>query len=101
MRTLGLGASVALVVAGLVPAVAAAQDVPEGALTELGAGEGEVNVVAWPGYVEDGSTEPGRRLGERLRGGDRLPGQRHARRHVRRDVHADADRQLRRGLGVR
>ncbi len=58
MRTLGLGASVALVVAGLVPAVAAAQDVPEGALTELGAGEGEVNVVAWPGYVEDGSTSP-------------------------------------------
>jgi len=58
MRTLGVGASVALVVAGLVPAVTAAQDVPEGALTELGAGEGEVNVIAWPGYVEDGSTSP-------------------------------------------
>jgi len=58
MRTLGLGAGVALVVAGLVPGVAAAQDAPEGALTELGAGEGEVNVVAWPGYVEDGSTSP-------------------------------------------
>jgi putative spermidine/putrescine transport system substrate-binding protein len=25
----------------------------------LGAGEGRVNVLAWPGYVEDGSTDPG------------------------------------------
>ena len=24
----------------------------------VGAGEGEVNVLAWPGYVEDGSTDP-------------------------------------------
>jgi putative spermidine/putrescine transport system substrate-binding protein len=27
-------------------------------LTELGDGEGEVNLVAWAGYVEDGSTDP-------------------------------------------
>jgi putative spermidine/putrescine transport system substrate-binding protein len=26
--------------------------------TELGAGEGEVNLIAWAGYVEDGSTDP-------------------------------------------
>jgi putative spermidine/putrescine transport system substrate-binding protein len=26
--------------------------------TELGEGEGEVNIVAWAGYVEDGSTDP-------------------------------------------
>ena len=32
--------------------------VPEGAPTELGEGEGEVNVVAWAGYVEDGSNDP-------------------------------------------
>ncbi len=31
---------------------------PEGALTELGEGEGEVNLIAWAGYVEDGSTDP-------------------------------------------
>ncbi len=74
---------------------------PEGALTELGEGEGEVEVVAWAGYVEDGVNDPGRRLGDALRGGDRLPGQRHPGQHVRRDVHAHADRQLRRGLGVR
>ncbi len=30
--------------------------VPDGAMTELGAGEGEVNVVAWAGYVEKGTT---------------------------------------------
>ncbi len=30
----------------------------EGMLTELGAGEGQVNLVAWAGYVEDGSTDP-------------------------------------------
>ena len=29
-------------------------DVP----TELGEGEGEVNLIAWAGYVEDGSTDP-------------------------------------------
>ncbi len=26
--------------------------------TELGEGEGEVNLIAWAGYVEDGSTDP-------------------------------------------
>ncbi len=26
--------------------------------TEVGEGEGEVNLVAWAGYVEDGSTDP-------------------------------------------
>lgn len=35
-----------------------ASGVPEGALTELGAGEGAVNLIAWAGYVEDGSTDP-------------------------------------------
>src|SRR5687767_10571400 len=28
------------------------------ALTEIGEGEGEVNLIAWAGYVEDGSTDP-------------------------------------------
>jgi putative spermidine/putrescine transport system substrate-binding protein len=33
---------------------------PEGpkALTKLGEGEGQVNLIAWAGYVEDGSTDP-------------------------------------------
>ena len=37
---------------------AGAGDVPEGAMTELGEGEGAVNLIAWAGYVEDGSTDP-------------------------------------------
>jgi len=30
----------------------------EGALAELGEPEGQVNLIAWAGYVEDGSTDP-------------------------------------------
>ena len=30
----------------------------EGMLTEIGEGEGAVNLIAWAGYVEDGSTDP-------------------------------------------
>ena len=43
---------------------------------------------------------PERRLGDRLREADRLPGQREDRQHLRRDGHADADRQVRRRVGV-
>ena len=31
---------------------------PEGMMQELGAGEGRVDLIAWAGYVEDGSTDP-------------------------------------------
>src|ERR1044072_5975539 len=27
-------------------------------LTEVGAGEGKLNLIAWAGYAEDGSTDP-------------------------------------------
>jgi putative spermidine/putrescine transport system substrate-binding protein len=36
--------------------VAIAQDAPM--MTEIGAGEGAVSIVAWAGYIEDGSTDP-------------------------------------------
>lgn len=44
----------------LAPGYVAAEQmaVPEGALTELGEPEGELNIVAWAGYVEDGSNDP-------------------------------------------
>lgn len=29
-----------------------------GMLTELGEGEGQVNIIAWAGYIEDGTTDP-------------------------------------------
>ena len=41
-----------------------------------------------------------RRLGDAVREGDGLPGQRQDRQHLRRDGHADAHRPLRRRLGV-
>ena len=31
---------------------------PEGMLQTLGEGEGQVNLIAWAGYVEDGTTDP-------------------------------------------
>lgn len=45
----------------LAPGYVAAEQmaVPEGALTELGEPEGELNIVAWAGYVEDGANDPG------------------------------------------
>ena len=30
----------------------------EGRCTKLGAGEGALNMIAWAGYAEDGSTDP-------------------------------------------
>jgi putative spermidine/putrescine transport system substrate-binding protein len=32
-------------------------DPDEPPVTEVGDGEGEVNIIAWAGYIEDGSTE--------------------------------------------
>lgn len=54
-----LGIALALSMA-IVPVTLAQEDlpVPEGALTELGEGEGSVEIVAWAGYVEDGSNDP-------------------------------------------
>ena len=43
---------------------------------ELGDGEGELNLIIWAGYAEDGSSLPGVRLGHSVRRGNRLPGQR-------------------------
>ncbi|MBL8146715.1 MAG: ABC transporter substrate-binding protein [Anaerolineae bacterium] len=48
---------VILVLALLIPlSIAAAQ--PPAPLTELGPGEGQVDIVAWPGYIESGETDP-------------------------------------------
>jgi len=35
-----------------------ASGAPEGMMQTLGTGEGQVNLIAWAGYVEDGSTDP-------------------------------------------
>ena len=45
-------------------AAAAAQAQP---LTSVGKGEGAVDIVAWPGYIERGETDKALRLGHRVR----------------------------------
>ena len=69
-------------------------------LNAVGDGEGELNLIAWPGYAEDGSNDRRRRLGHAVREGDRMPDQREGRQYLRRDGSADAQRSVRRRLGV-
>jgi putative spermidine/putrescine transport system substrate-binding protein len=55
MRNLRIPALV--IVAGLL-AAACGSPVPSGMLEEIGEGEGELNLVIWAGYAEDGSAYP-------------------------------------------
>ncbi len=48
----------AIVLALVFAACGGDDDASGKALDELGEGEGEVNLIAWAGYVEDGSTDP-------------------------------------------
>jgi len=57
-RTLSAGVGLTLALAAIAPGATLAQDVPEGAMTEIGAPEGALEIVAWAGYVEDGSNDP-------------------------------------------
>ena len=66
------------------------------ALSELGEPEGEVNLIAWAGYVEDGSTDPAVDWVTPFRERDRLSGQRQGRQHLGRDGDPDAHRGVRR-----
>ena len=54
--------------------------------------EGSVSILAWPGYVEDGSNDPTVDWVTPVRGGDRLSGRVEGLRHVRRGRHPDEDR---------
>ena len=36
----------------------AAGDAATGAMTEVGAGEGQLDIIAWAGYIERGETDP-------------------------------------------
>ena len=70
------------------------------ALDKLGTPEGEVNVLAWPGYVEDGSNDPKVDWVPRSR---RSPAARSRQdvRHLGRGRAAHAHRPVRHGLGLR
>ena len=58
-RILSLIATGALVVAACSSGGGGASGAPEASLpTEIGEGEGQLTVLAWPGCVEDGTTSP-------------------------------------------
>ena len=62
--------------AGCGGATTTARRQPEPTCRSVGKGEGELNLVNWAGYVEDGRLRPEVRLGDAVREADRLPGQR-------------------------
>jgi putative spermidine/putrescine transport system substrate-binding protein len=60
-RRRGRGLGAALAVASLITLAACGggdSDSSSGAATKLGKTEGKVSILAWPGYVEDGSNDP-------------------------------------------
>ncbi len=67
----------------------------------VGKGEGKLSVLAWPGYAENGSTDPKINWVEPVRAADRLQGQRQDVRHLGRGRAAVRDRRVRRGVRLR
>ena len=59
-------------------------------ITEVGEGEGEVNIIAWAGYIEDGSTDEAYDWVTSFEEETGLRGQRDHRRHLGRDGRPDA-----------
>jgi len=55
-RLAGLSLVIALLMAACAPAALPAAE--GGPMTEIGAGEGSVSIVAWAGYIESGETDP-------------------------------------------
>ena len=80
-----------VVAAGLLLAACTPAAAPEagGPMTSVGDGEGEVDIVAWAGYIERGETDPNYDWVTAFETADRLQGQRQDRRHLRRDGGAD------------
>ncbi|MFM8349722.1 MAG: ABC transporter substrate-binding protein [Actinomycetales bacterium] len=60
LGAMAAGTALALVAAGCGGGSSSSGGVPDVPMYEgpVGAGEGQVNVLAWPGYVENGSTDP-------------------------------------------
>jgi putative spermidine/putrescine transport system substrate-binding protein len=70
-------------------------------LQQLGAGEGAVSILAWPGYAENGSNDPAVDWVTPFEKQTRLQGHGQDVRHFRRGRDPDEDRWLRRGVGLR
>ena len=62
------------------------------ALQEVGKGEGELDLIAWLGYVEDGSTDPKVDWVSDFEKQTGCQIERQGLRHLRRDGRPDADR---------
>jgi putative spermidine/putrescine transport system substrate-binding protein len=58
MRRIGIVATLAVLVAACGSGAGTDTTAAGGALTDVGEGEGAVSIVAWAGYIEDGSTDP-------------------------------------------
>ena len=97
VAALAIGAVVALTACGTSSGGGTASE----EATELGEMEGSVSILAWPGYVEDGSNDPAVDWVSRLRGGDRLHGRVQDLRHLRRGGQSHEDGRVRRGCGIR
>ena len=69
-------------------------------LQKIGKAEGQVNIVAWPGYIERGETDPEFDWVTEFEESHGLQGQRQDREHLGRDGGADERRRLRPGHGL-
>ena len=67
----------------------------------LGDMEGQVNILAWPGYAEDGTTDKTVDWVTPFEKQTGCQAEREVLRHLRRGGQADGDRGVRRGLGLR
>ena len=70
-------------------------------VSKIGKGEGYVDIVAWPGYIERGETDKSYDWVTRVREEDRLQGAGQDRQHLGRDGGADERGRLRPGDRVR
>ena len=67
----------------------------------LGDGEGQLNLIAWAGYAENGSNDPAVDWVTPFEQKTGCKVNVKTRQHLRRDGPADAQRTVRRGVGVR
>ena len=83
MRTRGLMALVATAAIAVAACSSSSGSAAPSLPTSVGNGEGALTVLAWPGYAENGSTDPSVQLGQAVRGFDRLQDHGPDVRHVR------------------
>ena len=82
-----------LLLGALATALLAASALPAAEpLKRLGQAEGQLDIIAWPGYIERGETDKNYDWVTHFEKDSRLQGQRQDRRHLRRDGQPDEPR---------